>query len=592
MAPGLRRYAFMAVAFATAVLIWRMSDPRQTKFNYPSASHHEPTSERIGNDEFRWRDLKENYPVTSFRSLPVAGAKPLPKVQADFLPETSEDEAVRLSHQKAIKESFLRCWAAYKDHAWLKDEVTPVSGQSKDTFGGWGATLIDSLDTLWMMDLKDEFEMAVEAVDTKISFETTQSEEINVFETTIRFLGGLLSAYDLSQDRRLLSKARDVGDLLYKAFDTPNHLPVLRWKLHEAADGADQVASSGSLLAEIGSLCMEFTRLSLLTEDPKYFDATEKIGELLAKSQKDTNLPGMWPIVVDAENENFDAGNDYALGGMADSTFEYLPKMVALLGDGDSKYGQMYSESMRTARDHLFYRPMTPKNEDILFAGVVRKGSREAGDTMQTSTGHLTCFVGGMLALGGKLIGSTEHGSQAAAMTRGCIWAYASFGTGVMPETMDLVSCGGISECEWDEEKWHKAVLSAQPDETDPLAVIKDQRLPSGFTKIPDPRYILRPEAIESVFIMWRTTGDSYWRERAWEMWTAIDKLTRTDLANTAVWDVNPKDPTDVSGSDSMESFWMGETLKYFYLIFSEPDLMSLDEWVFNTEAHPFKRLK
>jgi len=41
-----------------------------------------------------------------------------------------------------------------------------------------------------------------------------------------------------------------------------------------------------------------------------------------------------------------------------------------------------------------------------------------------------------------------------------------------------------------------------------------------------------------------------------------------------------------------MESFWLGETLKYFYLIFAEPDLVSLDEWVFNTEAHPFKRLK
>jgi len=41
---------------------------------------------------------------------------------------------------------------------------------------------------------------------------------------------------------------------------------------------------------------------------------------------------------------------------------------------------------------------------------------------------------------------------------------------------------------------------------------------------------------------------------------------------------------------DEMESFWLAETLKYFYLLFSTPDVISLDDWVLNTEAHPFRR--
>lgn len=65
-----------------------------------------------------------------------------------------------------------------------------------------------------------EIYSAVDAVHRNISFETTSASQISTFETSIRLLGGLFSAYDLSGDRRLLSKARDVGDMLYKAFDT------------------------------------------------------------------------------------------------------------------------------------------------------------------------------------------------------------------------------------------------------------------------------------------------------------------------------------------------------------------------------------
>lgn len=88
---------------------------------------------------------------------------------------------------------------------------------------------------------------------------------------------------------------------------------------------------------------------------------------------------------------------------------------------------------------------------------------------------------------------------------------------------------------------------------------------------------MLRPEAIESVFILCRVTGREDMLDAAWAMFTAIDKMTSTDLANSAVDDVTA--PGKPVTSDSMESFWMAETLNFFYLIYCEESLVSLNEW-------------
>jgi mannosyl-oligosaccharide alpha-1,2-mannosidase len=96
-----------------------------------------------------------------------------------------------------------------------------------------------------------------------------------------------------------------------------------------------------------------------------------------------------------------------------------------------------------------------------------------------------------------------------------------------------------------------------------------------------------RPEAIESMFILYRITGDTGLQDKAWEMFLAISNHTRTAIAHAALDDVTVLDPPK---TDRMESFWLGETLKYFYLIFSDPGLISLDKYVLNTEAHPFRR--
>ncbi len=144
--------------------------------------------------------------------------------------EDASTKAERLTRLEAVKESFVHSWEGYKAHAWLRDEVVPVAGGFKDTFGGWAATLVDALDTLWIMGLKEEFELAVKAVHD-IDFTTTDSDVINVFETTIRYMGGFLAAYDISGAKYpiLLDKAVEVGELLMSVFDTPNRMPITRW---------------------------------------------------------------------------------------------------------------------------------------------------------------------------------------------------------------------------------------------------------------------------------------------------------------------------------------------------------------------------
>jgi mannosyl-oligosaccharide alpha-1,2-mannosidase len=364
----------------------------------------------------------------------------------------------------------------------------------------------------------------------------------------------------------------------------------MRWDIHAATDRQKkQEAGTGVLLAEIGSLSMEFTRLSQLTGDPKWFDAIQRITDLMAPQQDSTELPGLWPLTVNAKDLVFDKGSTFTLGAMADSIYEYMPKMAALLGGTLPVYQEMYAKAMDTALKHNLYRPMTPTNEDILIAGTVLTNGEEV--RLEPQGQHLVCFLGGTMALGGKLFGREEDVAAAQKLTDGCIYTYKAFPHGIMPETFYMLPCPSAENCVWDETSWKQAVLErAQGENEKGLeadAIIQQQHLPQGFTKLPDRRYILRPEAIESVFMLYRVTGRAGLVESAWDMFTAINATTATDLANTAVRDVTGSKPAPM---DTMESFWMGETLKYFYLVFSEPSLISLDEYVFNTEAHPFRR--
>ena len=184
-----------------------------------------------GSSGVRRKSASEHYPVTSFTFIPPGLPVEIPKIQHPFGREDHQAKAVRLARQTTVRGNFLHAWKGYTDHAWGKDQVAPLSGEPKTTFNGWGVTLVDSLDTLWIMDFKDEFGKAVDHVST-LNFTISTDEELNVFETNIRYLGGMLSAFDLSGYPVLLRKAIELGDVLLLAFNTLNGMPVtrLKWK--------------------------------------------------------------------------------------------------------------------------------------------------------------------------------------------------------------------------------------------------------------------------------------------------------------------------------------------------------------------------
>ncbi|RAH72242.1 class I alpha-mannosidase 1A [Aspergillus aculeatinus CBS 121060] len=719
-----------------------------------------------------WQKLPELFPIRSedMIQLPSGQPKPIPKLQADFKDETSADKMTRLERLSEIKEVFERAWTGYKTSAMGHDEIKPLRGGFRDPFNGWGATLVDSLDTLWLMDLKEEFSIAVDYVKT-IDFTTTSKRnEIPLFETVIRYLGGLISAYDVSGHKYdvLLAKAVELAEILMGAFDTPNRMPSLMYKWTPSHLTRPHHADKKAILAELGSLSVEFTRLAQLTKENKYYDAVARITNELEKLQDQTQYPGLWPVKLDASgcrknananaNANINANTKeltkarleqeyardrlpvtttsahsskphptkpaptdaksyqdyfkprdarslhedaqlaeypgavaqgpggaalsapeaqctggldtatidkekYSLGALADSTYEYLPKEYMLLGGLNDQYRSMYEKAMNTIRQHLVFQPMIKGGWDVRFLSTAIIPKNKPGPTVMEYKGdHLSCFLGGMVGIGAKLFGLEGDMDLAKQLTDGCVWAYQSTKSGIMPEEFSLVPCKKGQPCEWDESTYHTALdpdmlerfakaqerkeqkekeeaaaaMQAeaevadlkkkktllgkrergnwhvigledeatpkkpepeQPPEEEEEKVpsheeyvatrISNERLPPGVTKLINRKYLLRPEAIESVFIMYRLTGDESWRKKGWEMFQAVSKYTRTEFANSAIDDVTVTTPEML---DEMQSFWLAETLKYFYLLFSDPTVVSLDDYVLNTEAHPLRR--
>ncbi|KAI0477038.1 glycoside hydrolase family 47 protein [Xylaria cf. heliscus] len=539
------------------------------------------SSELIANrSSFDWSQVPCRFPPGPLEPLPTGPSKSLPSVQARPKAGSAEYERSREFRRQEVKKAFVTDWEAYKKYAWLKDALAPISGGFRDQFSGWAATLVDSLDTLWVMGLRDEFDEAVEAV-SKIDFGQSTSPTVNTFETNIRYLGGLIAAYDLSKREALLVKAVELGDLIYAAFDTENRMPVDFIDFDAAKKGNGLTVESSVVSASPGTLSLELTRLSQITGNPKYYDAISRVMDVFYHGQNKTQLPGLWPVYVSMSSQDVVSGNQFTLAGSTDSLYEYLPKMYALLGGLEPKYEEMSTRFLEAAKSLLF-RPMIPMNEPILLPS----SGRVTGDgkvLLDKETEHLGCYIGGVYALAGKLLKNQGYVNIGSRLTLGCVYAYRSTSTGMMPERLNMVACESFEECEWDEKKF--------VEETGKQREWKEH-LPLGFTTAKDPRYILRPEAIESVFIMYRITDKPVWQQLGWDMFNAIVNGTRTGLGTHAsVRDVTRKAPSQTQ-DDYMESFWFAETLKYFYLLFSPPDIVNLDDYVFNTEAHPFLRPK
>jgi mannosyl-oligosaccharide alpha-1,2-mannosidase len=229
-----------------------------------------------------------------------------------------------------VKAQFKWAWDHYVQRAWGKDEINPVSGSSRTFFiegHDLALSLVEALDTLWIMELDTEFQAGVDWVKANLSFDIDAFSQ--VFETNIRLVGGLLSAHLACGDPVLLAKAKDLADRLMKAFDaSPHGLPYRYVNLKTGA-----VRDPETNLAEIGTYITEFGVLSRLTGDDRYFKAARRAMVHALNMRSDI---GLMAANIHAETGQFISRNA-SVDVYADSFYEYLWDAWDLFGDAELK---------------------------------------------------------------------------------------------------------------------------------------------------------------------------------------------------------------------------------------------------------------
>ena len=191
----------------------------------------------------------------------------------------------------AVIGAFQHAWSGYKRYAWGHDELHPISHRGSDWFH-LGLTLVDSLDLMLMMGLKDEFDEAREWVRTSIQYHTGES---NLFEVTIRVLGGFLSAHALSGDQLFADRAAELGERLMAAFSSGTPIPFASVDLRDKKGIPAGHNGGDSSTAEVTTIQLEFTALSRVTGDPKYAEAADRVTQHILS----LNRPhGLVPIFI------------------------------------------------------------------------------------------------------------------------------------------------------------------------------------------------------------------------------------------------------------------------------------------------------
>ncbi|ORZ04728.1 glycoside hydrolase [Lobosporangium transversale] len=474
------------------------------------------------------------------------------------------------ARKNKVKEAFLHSWNAYRRDAWGKDEYHPISKYGSNMIRkGQGFTIVDSLDTILLMGLDSEFQEAKAWVQDELDFD--QDGEVNLFETTIRVLGGLLSAYNQSShDDVFLDKAVDLADRLMGAFETTSGIPYASVHLRDrrGVPSHDRGISSTS---EVATLQLEFKYLSYLTGDEKYWKAVENV-ELKIKEQE--SLDGLVPIYINPYTGHFQGG-EIRLGSRGDSYYEYLIKQYLQTGKQEHLYKEMYDHAIAGVKKHLLGRTI-PNN--LLFVGEI---SKYEPANLSPKMDHLVCFLGGTMALA-STEGHPLDNSGAFArskftklqeddfkigedLTESCYKMYRQTETGLAPEIVYWV--------QREEQIRGKTELQHRPGSD---FIINDR----------DGHNWLRPETVESLFYLWRLTGDEKYRQWGWNIFESIEKYSKVSSGGySSIHDIRRAD--NIVFSDKMETFFLAETLKYFYLLFGSNDVLPLEKYVFNTEAHP-----
>ncbi|CAB3225945.1 unnamed protein product [Arctia plantaginis] len=442
------------------------------------------------------------------------------------------------AHQYAVVESFRHAWRGYKQHAWGHDNLKPVTGMASEWFS-LGLTIVDSLDTAYIMGLTEEFEEGKEWIKNELVF--TKNKDVNLFEVTIRVLGGLLSCHHFTQDEMFLNKAVDLGDRLMAAFNSPSGIPYSDVNLGTKTAHAPEW-SHYSTTAEVTTVQLEFRELSRASKNPAFEDAASAV------SEKIHHLPkkhGLVPIFINPNNGNFLPHATITLGARGDSYYEYLLKQWIQTGKTINYLLDDYLTAIEGVRQFLAKRSSPNK---LLFIGELSAGSEAFNPKMD----HLTCFLPGTLALGHANGLPDWHMTMAEELMYTCYLTYAAHPTFLAPEIT------------------HFNLASTTED---------------MYTKTADAHTLLRPEFVESLWYMYQITGNTTYQDWGWQIFQGFEKYAKVPWGYTSLANVKSEKPVQ---RDMMESFFLSETLKYLYLLFSDDRFtIDLNKYVVNSEAHP-----
>ncbi len=308
--------------------------------------------------------------------LPVVAQAAAPALK----PVTDAESAVLAQR---VKDEMRHAWQGYKKHAWGHDALKPLSKTPHDWYAhSLMMTPVDGLDTLMLMGLKEEADEARELIATRLGFD--HDMYVQNFEITIRLLGGLLSAYQLSGDTRLLDKAQDLGQRLLPVFESPTGLPYTHVNLRTG-----KVRGTVSNPAETGTLLLEFGMLSRLTGQPVYFDKAKRA---LVETYRRASTLGLVGSAINVETGKWER-TDAHIGGGIDSYYEYLYKCWRLFGDIECK--TMWEHSIAGVN-----KALTDTYGGTLWYG---HADMQTGRRLKTQYGALDAFMPALLALGGDL---------------------------------------------------------------------------------------------------------------------------------------------------------------------------------------------
>jgi len=282
-----------------------------------------------------------------------------------------------------VRTEFLHAWNNYERYAWGHDALRPLSKTPHDWHGqSLLMTPVDALDTLVLMHLDAEAAKARSLIVSDLSFD--RDIYVKNFEITIRLLGGLLSGYELTGDKRLLNLAEDLGNRLLPVFNSPTGLPYIYVNLRT---GQNRGAVTNP--AETGTLLLEFGTLSKLTSRPVFF---EKAKRALVETFKRRSQLGLVGQGINVETGAWTNTDSHISGGI-DSYYEYLWKCWLLFGDKDCR--DMWEESIPAVNKYL-----ADEIGGELWYG---HADMRTGKRTETTYGALDAFFPTLLALSGDL---------------------------------------------------------------------------------------------------------------------------------------------------------------------------------------------